>query len=123
MVSLLADLVALVHGLFVVFVVFGGLLVLRWPRGAWLHLPCVAWGVAVELTGWACPLTPLEIWLRGSLRGPGRGFLATYLHPLLYPAWLTPTNRWMLAGIVVLINASLYGWLVRRTGDPSTSET
>lgn len=122
MFSLLADLVALVHGLFVVFVVLGGLLVLRWPRAAWMHLPCAAWGVTVELTGWLCPLTPLEIWLRGSLRGPGRGFLAAYLHPLLYPAGLTPTYRWMLAGGVLLVNAFVYGWLFRRTGDPPVPE-
>ncbi len=115
MASLLADLVALVHGLFVVFVVLGGLLVLCRPRAAWLHLPAAAWGVLVELTGWPCPLTPLERWLRGSLGDTGAGFLAAYLHPLLYPSWLTLSTRWMLAGFVILINGLVYGWVVHRS--------
>ena len=58
--NLLADLVLLMHGAFIVFVMLGGLLVLRWHRLAWLHLPCAAWGILIELTGWICPLTPLE---------------------------------------------------------------
>ena len=62
--GLLADLVLLLHLGFVVFVVAGGLLLLRWPRVAWIHLPCAAWGALVELAGWICPLTPLEIRLR-----------------------------------------------------------
>lgn len=114
--ALLADMVALVHGLFVVFVVAGGLLVLWWPRLAGVHLPAAAWGILVELTGWPCPLTPLERWLREGHLGAGEaGFLAVYLHPLLYPSWLTPTSRWMLAGFVVLVNGLVYGWVVQRS--------
>jgi len=116
-VSLAADLITLLHGTFVLFVVLGGLLVLRWPRVAWLHLPCAAWGVIVELTGWTCPLTPLEFWLRGDV-GPRGGFLAEYLHPLLYPAWLTPSHRWRLAGLLILINLLLYGVVLRRRCGP-----
>ena len=57
---LLADAVVLLHGLFIVFAVAGGLLVLRWPRLAWLHLPAAVWGVLVELNHWMCPLTPVS---------------------------------------------------------------
>ena len=42
-----ADLVVLLHGAFVLFAVFGGLLVLRWRRIAWLHVPAAAWAVAI----------------------------------------------------------------------------
>lgn len=38
-----ADLVVAVHAAFVVFVVFGGLLVAHWPRLAWVHVPAAAW--------------------------------------------------------------------------------
>ena len=58
------DLVVAVHLLFVVFVVIGGLLLLRWPGLIWLHLPAVAWGVFIEFSGGICPLTPLENQLR-----------------------------------------------------------
>ena len=59
-----ADVVVGVHAAFVIFVVLGGLLVVRWPRLVWVHLPAVAWGVLIEFAGWTCPLTPLEKYLR-----------------------------------------------------------
>jgi hypothetical protein len=62
--QLLADLVVLVHVVFVIFTILGGLLAARWRRLAWIHLPAVIWGAIVELFGWVCPLTPLENWLR-----------------------------------------------------------
>jgi hypothetical protein len=64
MYSMLADAVVLVHVAFVLFVVLGGLFVLRWRRIALLHLPSAAWGAAIEVSGGICPLTPLENWLR-----------------------------------------------------------
>src|SRR5256885_14493831 len=64
MYRVLADLVLILHLGFVVFVVFGGLLVLRWPAVMTLHIPAAVWGVLIEFTGWICPLTPLENWLR-----------------------------------------------------------
>ena len=60
----LADLVLLLHLVFVLFALAGGLLLLKWPRLVWLHLPAVAWGALVEFTVWICPLTPLENTLR-----------------------------------------------------------
>ena len=56
----LADLVLVLHLAFIVFVVLGGWLALRWPRVVWVHLPAVVWGIFIELTGGICPLTPLE---------------------------------------------------------------
>jgi len=53
----LADLVVTLHLLFVLFVLLGGLLALRWPRVAWLHLPAAVWGALIEFTGGICPLT------------------------------------------------------------------
>ena len=112
---LLADLVLLLHLTFVLFVVAGGLLVLRWPRMAWLHLPAAAWGAVVELTGWICPLTPLENELR-VLAGAdtyGAGFIEHYILSLLYPAELTRDMQVILGMIVIGVNAAVYGWLGR----------
>jgi hypothetical protein len=109
---LLADLVVLLHLAFVAFVVAGGLLALRWPRLAWLHLPASAWGAAVEFFGWTCPLTPLEDALRG---GGDRGdFVARYLLPVLYPAGLTADIQVPLGIGVVAINAAIYAWVLHR---------
>jgi len=53
----LADLVIVVHLAFVLFAVLGGLLVLRWKRCAWQHVPPVLWAALIEFGGWVCPLT------------------------------------------------------------------
>ena len=121
---LLADLVVILHLSFVLFVVFGGLLVLRWPRLAWVHLPAAAWGAAVEFAGWICPLTPLEQWLRveGGGLGYGSDFIERYVLSVLYPAGLTHNVQLVLGIVVVVINAAVYGWVWRlsfsRPGPP-----
>ena len=116
LVRLAADLVALLHGAFVLFVVGGGLLVWRWPRLAWLHLPAVAWGALIEFTGWMCPLTPLEQHLRQVVgqAGYAGGFIDHYLLALLYPAGLTREGQWALGAGVLVINGAVYGLLLGR---------
>ena len=115
MYPLLADLVLIVHLAFVVFVLCGGLLVLRWRWIAWLHLPAAAWGTVVEFTGWICPLTPLENWLRaqGGRIGNEQDFMARYLLPILYPGDLTRDLQLLLGTVVVVLNAAVYWWLWR----------
>ncbi len=111
---ILADLVVIVHLAFVVFVLFGGLLALRWRRVRWLHLPAVAWGAAVEFGGRICPLTPLEIWLRmqGGKSAYSSDFIEHYVFPLLYPAGLTREVQIALGAVVLAVNLAIYG-LVR----------
>jgi hypothetical protein len=105
-----ADAVLVLHLAFILFVVLGGLLVL-WRRGlVWLHLPAVAWGILIECLGWICPLTTLENWLRmqGGGRGFSGGFIAHYLAPLIYPVGLTRGLQWLLAALVIAVNAIIY---------------
>ena len=107
---LLADAVLVTHAAFVAFVMLGGLLAWRRPWFAWLHLPVVAWGIGIELTGGICPLTPLENRLR-SLAGeqgyPG-GFIEHYLLALLYPDGLTRNVQLALALLVLAVNVAIY---------------
>jgi len=112
-----ADAVLVIHCAFVVFVVFGGFLLLRWPRLAWLHLPAVAWGALIEFGGWICPLTPLEVRLRQAAGQAGYSgdFVGHYIVALLYPEGLTRTMQIALGAIVVLINVLLYAMVARRT--------
>lgn len=114
----LADLVLVVHLAFVLFVVLGGLLVLRWPRLAWLHVPAAVWGVLTEYTGWICPLTPLENSLRerGGGAGYSGGFLEHYIQPVLYPAGLTRGTQIVLGSLALLVNLTAYGVVVARRG-------
>jgi hypothetical protein len=111
-----ADAVLAAHLAFVLFVVCGGLLVLRTPRLAWLHLPAVAWAAFVELSGSICPLTPLEVTLR---RGAGEAgyagdFVEHYLVALIYPAGLTRELQMAIGATVLLINLLVYFVLWRR---------
>lgn len=119
---LLADLVLILHLAFVVFVLCGGLLVLRWRRIAWLHLPAATWGAVVEFAGWTCPLTLLENWLRAQNGGAGyeHDFLTRYLLPLLYPGDLTRDLQLLLGAVVVGFNAAVY-WRLWRTQAPDAS--
>jgi hypothetical protein len=112
----LADIVVLLHGLFVVFVVFGGFLALRWRGIAWLHVPAAVWGVMIEYAGWICPLTPLENWLRtrAGEAGYSGGFVEHYVLRALYPGELTATVRWLLGSFVLVVNAVAYALLVRQ---------
>jgi hypothetical protein len=111
---LLADLVVWVHLAFVVFVVVGGLLVMKWPRLIWIHLPAVFWGIAIELSGWICPLTPLENWLRhkGGEENYQFDFVARYLLPMLYPQGLTRGSQIVLGALVLVVNGAIYGWVL-----------
>jgi hypothetical protein len=115
---LLADAVAVAHAAFVAFVVFGGLLVMRWRRIAWLHIPAALWGVLVEYRGWVCPLTPLENMLRerAGLAGYSGGFVDHYILRLLYPSHLTQDVQWILGTLALAMNALVYGaiWRQRR---------
>ncbi len=105
-----ADVLVVVHFLFILFVVAGGLLVLRRPRLAILHLPAIIWGAAVELCGWICPLTPLENYFRRLGGGAGyRGnFVEHYLVPLIYPENLTVEMQYVLGGLVIVVNFFFY---------------
>ena len=116
--AIFADLVVAVHFLFVVFVVLGGLLALRWPKVAYLHLPAAVWGAAIEFAGWICPLTPLEKWLRrqGGSTGYSGDFVEHYILPVLYPSALTREIQLLLGCIVIAINLAIYGYVLRRKG-------
>jgi hypothetical protein len=109
----LAYAVVLLHLVFVIFVVLGGVAALRWRWVAWVHIPAAAWGVLVEYAGWICPLTPLEEHLRGraGMDQYSGDFIAHYVFPLLYPADLTRQVQIALGTVALLINAAVY-WRV-----------
>ena len=121
--SLLADLVLAVHATFLLFVVLGGLLVLWKPRIAWVHIPCAMWGAWVELAGWICPLTPLEVDLRiraGEV-GYGGGFIERYVTAALYPQGLTREIQIGLGIAVIAVNIIVYIIVIKRARTNSVS--
>lgn len=111
-----ADAVLVAHFAFVLFAVFGALLVLRWPRLAWAHIPVALWAAFVELGGQICPLTPLEVVLRRSAGEAGYAgdFVLHYVAALLYPEGLTRNIQLVLGASVITINAAIYMVVLRR---------
>lgn len=111
-----ADATLILHLAFVLFVVLGAVLAVRWRWMPLLHLPAAAWGVYVELAGAFCPLTALEnrLLVLAGQSGYRGSFVEHYLLPVIYPSGLTREIQQWLAGTVVLLNVVLYAWLVHR---------
>lgn len=114
--KVIADSLVVLHFIFIAFVVFGGLLALKWKKVPILHIPCVLWGMLVEFNGWICPLTPLENQFRelaGEVGYTG-GFISYYLMPLIYPTSLTREIQILLGIVVLAINLCVYGFVIRK---------
>lgn len=119
--SVIADLILVIHLVFILFVVLGGLLVLRWPLAAFIHLPAVIWGVAIEWGNRVCPLTPMEqkFRLAASEVGYTGGFIEHYLFPLIYPDELTREIQLGLGLFLLLVNVLIYSWWLLRRKKPT----
>jgi hypothetical protein len=114
--SILADVVLVLHGAFIVWAALGALAVRRWPRLLWVHLPALAWGIWIEASAGLCPLTPLEMTLRhragqGTYEG---SFIDHHLGALIYPQGLTPQAQWRVALGLAVFNLVLYGLIAWR---------
>ena len=114
--QLIAVILVLFHLLFIVFVIFGGFLVLRWRIILWLHIPCAIWGVLIEFAGWICPLTPMENHFRqlAGQAGYTGGFIKHYIIPVIYPTALTREIQYILGFGVIAINLIAYGIVIYR---------
>ncbi len=112
----LANAVLLAHFGFVVFVIIGGVAVLRWPRVAWVHLPAVIWAALIEYADWICPLTPLENTLRqaGGEAAYSGGFIDRYIGSIVYPTGLTRGVQVVLGSLLLLLNTFVYWRLLRK---------
>ena len=113
---ILADAVLVLHFAFVLFVVLGGVLALRWRKLAWVHLPVALYGAVIEFVGFICPLTPLEISLRerGGQAGYEGGFIEHYITAAMYPRGLTREIQIGLGVGVLLLNFIVYSIYFRR---------
>jgi Protein of Unknown function (DUF2784) len=109
-----ADMVVLIHFAFILFVVTGGFLAVRWNKIVLLHIPAAIWGALIEFSGWICPLTPLENELRMAGGGVGfsGGFIEKYIVSIIYPEGLTREIQLFLGIVVIVVNLLIYGYLL-----------
>jgi hypothetical protein len=113
---ILADGIVILHFGFILFVGFGGFLLLRWNWPAGLHLPAALWAAAIEFRHGICPLTPLEQGLRRAAgeAGYSGSFIEHYLIPIIYPSGLDERLQYILGALVIVINLAVYGWVLFR---------
>ncbi|MCK5189030.1 MAG: DUF2784 domain-containing protein [Methylococcales bacterium] len=121
---LVADLIVLIHFSFILFVIFGGFLALKWRKFIWLHVPAAVWGTLIEFFGWLCPLTTLENELRRNNDGEAfsTGFIEHYIIPLIYPEGLTRDIQIVLGFVVIVFNLFIYTLIFKKwTGENGKS--
>jgi len=108
--NIAADIVVFVHFTFIVFVLVGGVLVFKWRRLIWLHIPSAIWGAMIVMVGWICPLTPIENRLRhaGESETYTRSFIEHYLVPVIYPSGLDREMFIVMGMVVIVINVIVY---------------
>ena len=110
-----ANLTLIAHLIFILFVVFGGLILLIFPKIIYLHLPALLLGIYIELTNSVCPLTYLENWFlyKGELTTYSNDFINNYLFPIIYPGGLTTEIQIYLGISLIVINILIYGLIYK----------
>ena len=122
--SLLADLVLVLHFIFILFAIFGAVLVYFYHWIAWLHIPMACWAILISFFGWICPLTYLEVWLRQAAgeQGYQTGFIAHYLSPIVFPEGFSREQAIINGAIVLLLNLAIYGVILFRRRNANRDE-
>ncbi len=113
---ILADTILILHLIFIVFVIVGGFMVVRWHKLIWLHIPIMLWGVIVEWGNFICPLTPLENYFRNlaGMSTYNHGFIEEYIYPLIYLENLTRALQIKIGILVIIINIIAYTIVVSK---------
>ena len=115
MYELLANLTLILHLIFILFVIFGGLLFYIFSKIIYIHIPSLLWGIYIEFTNSICPLTYLENWFlhKGELTTYSNDFIYNYLFPIIYPEDLTNEIQLHLGISLVVINILTYGLIYK----------
>ena len=118
--EIFAILVLLLHFSFILFVIFGAILILKFKKIIYVHIPAVAWGAYIELSHSICPLTHLENYF---LKKAGKDqysvdFIENYIFKIIYPPALNYEIQTYLGVILIFVNLLIYYYIVKkiRTG-------
>ena len=113
MYEIASNLILLVHLIFIIFVVLGGLLFFASRKIIFIHIPALIWGIYIELTSSICPLTYLENWFlhKANLTTYSEGFIQNYLVPIVYPMSLTKDLQIYLGMTLIVVNIIIYGFI------------
>ena len=114
--EIFATLALLLHFSFILFVIFGALLILKFKKIIYLHIPAVAWGAYIELSHSICPLTHLENYF---LKKAGKDqysvdFIENYIFKIIYPPALNYEIQTYLGVILIFVNLLIYYYIVKK---------
>ena len=107
--TLLADGVVIFHFLWIMFLIFGGVWGRRYRRVRLVHVPALVFAAWVELLDWHCPLTYLEVWLRGR-QAPGLGYAGSFVTHYLERVIYLDVPRWTVV-LLTLVLCGVNAWL------------
>ena len=115
--EILATLTLLLHFSFILFVIFGALLILRFKKIIYFHIPAVVWGAYIELSHSICPLTHLENYF---LKKAGKDqysvdFIENYIFKIIYPPALNYEIQTYLGVILIFVNLVIYYYIVKKS--------
>ena len=115
MYELFANLTLILHLIFILFVIFGGMLFFIFSKIIYIHLPALLWGIYIELTNSTCPLTYLENWFlyKGELTTYSNDFINNYLFQIIYPKGLNAEIQIYLGISLIVINILIYGLIYK----------
>ena len=105
-----ANLTLAVHFVFIVFVIFGALLVFASKKITFIHIPSVIYGAYIELSHSVCPLTYLENWFlrKAGMKSYSNSFIEQYIIPTVYPNNLTVELQFYLGFLLIFTNIVIY---------------
>lgn len=105
-----ADLVVLMHFLWIVFLVFGAFPGKRYRPIRIFHISGLGFAVIMQIFGWYCPLTHLELWLRQrhdpALAYTG-SFIIHYIEKVVY-LQLSPVIIFVLTLFLIAMSVCVY---------------
>ncbi len=107
---MIAYVLAATHVAYVFFVLFGGLLILVWPRVLPFHIASVIWAGATMIGDLGCPITT---WEKSALRRGGRepypeGFLQHHVLRTRFDDGNARRNHMILGAIAIALNLAVY---------------
>jgi len=121
MYEFLATFTLIIHFLFIVYVILGGLFFFIKPWTIYFHIPAFLYGLYVEFTQSICPLTYLENFFlsKANLTTYSISFIQKYLYVIIYPINLTKELQITLGISLIVINIIIYAIIYAKSSGRS----
>ena len=108
--SISADIIVVLHLLWILFLIFGAFPGRRYKWIKVVHIGGVIYALIIQVFGWFCPLTHLEAWLR-RMHDPSQSysgsFIIYYIEKIVYIG-ISPDIILLLTALIALMSVRVY---------------